>query len=111
MLKMLDRCHKLQSLTIQICNHHYELYDGERWKDPPNVPDCLSSQLRICCLTGYEGGKVQLPFAKYILQNSKVLNTMTIKCSNIVDMNAKQKMLMELTSFKRGSETCKLLFD
>ena len=94
----------------QDCIYREELYDRS-WKDPPIVPKCLSSQLRTCSLTGYKGKELELQFAKYILQNSKVLQTMTVKCSRLIDLNAKQQMLMYLSSLPRGSSTCKLLSD
>jgi hypothetical protein len=86
--------------------------DHECWKDSSIVPECLSSELKTCCIRGYKGTKYELKFAKYIIENSKVLDTMTINrvCSSI-DINEKHQMFDKLSSCTRGSTTCKLLFD
>jgi len=79
--------------------------------DPAIIPECLSTQLKTCLLKGFKHSECGLQFAKYIMQNSKVLNTMSIKRLSSIDMNAKYQMLMKSTSWTRASPTCKLLFD
>ncbi|CAI8596074.1 unnamed protein product [Vicia faba] len=103
--QMLERCHKLQSLIIQGVEYQDELKD-KSWEDPAIVPKCLSSQLRTCCLAYCKGTKNELQFAKYILQNSKVLKTMKIKYDYCADIQAKHQMTMELSSFAKGSTMC-----
>jgi hypothetical protein len=84
--------------------------DHECWKDSSIVPECLSSELKTCCFKGYKGTKYDFKFAKYIIENSKVLDTMTISVCSI-DINEKHQMFDKLSSCTRGSTTCKLLFD
>jgi len=77
--------------------------------DPPTtVPECLSSQLKTCHIIGYRDLTCYLEFAKYIVQHSKVLETMTIKTTLLAK---NQKFLRMLSSCPRGSPKCKLVFD
>jgi hypothetical protein len=79
--------------------------------DPSIIPECLSTQLKTCSLEGFKCMEFGLQFAKYIMQNSKVLNIMSIKIASSVDVNAKYQMLMKSASWTRASTTCKLLFE
>jgi len=83
----------------------------DSWVDPANIPECLSTQLKTCLLKGYNCTDCELQFAKYIKQNSEVLNSMSIKSASSVDTNAKHQILKELASCTRASSACKLLFD
>ncbi|CAK8564982.1 unnamed protein product [Lathyrus sativus] len=109
LLQMLEQCDKLQSLIIQEFADQ-DSSNCEYWEHPPIVPKCLSSQLRTCCLTCCKGAELELQFAKYILQNSKVLKTMKIKFSYYADIKAKQQMITELSSLAKGSTKCKVVF-
>jgi hypothetical protein len=57
--------------------------------DPTIVPECLSTQLNTCFLDGYRNTECEIEFAKYILQNSKVLNNMSIRSASDLDLNGK----------------------
>jgi len=83
----------------------------DNWVDTTIIPGCLSTQLKTCLLTGYKCTECELQFAKYIMQSSKVLKTMSIKSASSVDTNAKHQIWMKLASWTRASSTCKLLFD
>jgi len=78
--------------------------------DPAFTLECLSTQLRTSLLKGFKCTECELQFAKYIMQNSKVLNTMSMKTASSVDINVKYQMLMKSASWTRASSTCKLLF-
>jgi hypothetical protein len=78
--------------------------------DPTIIPECLSTQLKTCSLEGFKCMEFGIQFAKYIMQNSKVLNIMSIKSASSVDLNAKYQMLMKSASWTRASTKCKLLF-
>ncbi|XP_058784609.1 putative FBD-associated F-box protein At1g50980 [Vicia villosa] len=110
LLEILKHSPKLQSLIIQD-TRVMELWGDKCWEDPEIVPECLSSNLKTCCISGYEGNKWDFKFAKYIIENSKVLNTMTIHSERSFGIYDKYQMLGELSSCARGSTTCKLLFD
>ncbi|GAU13050.1 hypothetical protein TSUD_173500 [Trifolium subterraneum] len=109
LVELLEHCPKLQNLTL------HKLYESEIdelvWKEPQIVPECISSQLRTCSLIDYKGTECELQFAKYILKNAKLMHTMTISASPVVDINTKHQMLMKLSLCPRGSTTCTLSFD
>ncbi|CAJ2670171.1 unnamed protein product [Trifolium pratense] len=109
LLEVLNHCPKLQNLTIhEDSGHGYEILDN--WMDPMIVPECLSTQLRTCLFKDYKNTESEIQFAKYILQNSKVLNTMSIMSDTSLDQNAKYQMVTKLTSSRRASTTCELFF-
>ncbi|KAI5410633.1 hypothetical protein KIW84_055957 [Lathyrus oleraceus] len=109
--QMLQQCHKLQSLIIQGCEFQDERWNDQSWNDPPIVPKCLSLHLRTCCLADCKGTESVLQFAKYILQNSKILKTMKIKYDCCADIKAKHQMTAELSSFTKGSTMCEVVFE
>jgi ribosomal protein L39E len=84
---------------------------GDReWKDPEIIPESLISNLTTCSLRSYKRTNCEFQFAKYIMQNSRVLSTVTIRSARRVDTNTKLQMLKELSLCPRNSATCKLLF-
>ncbi|KAI5410635.1 F-box/FBD/LRR-repeat protein At5g56420 [Lathyrus oleraceus] len=109
--QMLEQYHKLQSLIIQGCEYQDESWNNQSWKDPPIVPKCLSLHLRTCCLADCKGTESELQFAKYILQNSKILKTMKSKYDCCADIKAKQQMTAELSSFAKDSTMCEVVFE
>ncbi|RHN53489.1 putative FBD domain-containing protein [Medicago truncatula] len=78
------------------------------WKDQQTVvPECLSSQIRTFKFKSYNGFGCEVQFAKYIMQNSKVLQNMTMH-TKAVD---KHQMLETFSLCPRGSANCILHFD
>jgi hypothetical protein len=78
---------------------------------PTIVPECLLTQLKTCLIKSYKITEYDVQFSIYIMQNAKVLNTMSIKSVDSLDINVKYEMLMKLATPARASTTCKLLFD
>jgi hypothetical protein len=78
------------------------------WEDPQIVPHCLSSQLKTCLFRDFRGRKNEIQFAKYVMQNSRALCTMTIHSVCSIDLNAKYQMLQKLAMYRTA---CKLIFD
>ncbi|XP_050877747.1 F-box/FBD/LRR-repeat protein At5g56420 [Lathyrus oleraceus] len=109
--QMLEQYHKLQCLIIQGCEYQDESWNNQSWNDPPIVPKCLSLHLRTCCLADCKGTESELQFAKYILQNSKILKTMKIKYDCCADIKAKHQMTAELSSFAKDSTMCEVVFE
>ncbi|XP_058785197.1 F-box/FBD/LRR-repeat protein At3g52680-like [Vicia villosa] len=117
-LKLLQHTPKLDHLII----HHQELENEEEigemnrvyikeinnQVDPKMVPECLSSRLKTCLFASWRGKKCELQFAEYIMQNSKVLSSMTIQCSSSLDLNAKYQILQKSSLCPKD---CKLIFD
>ncbi|RHN48279.1 putative F-box domain, FBD domain, leucine-rich repeat domain, L domain-containing protein [Medicago truncatula] len=110
LMRMLKLSPKLQNLIIKD-NEDLEEKIDECWKDPPNIPECLSSQLKTCRIRVFKGTQYDLQFAIYIMENSKVLETMRINSIRSLDINEKYQLLAKLSSSTRGSTTCKLLFN
>ncbi|XP_012575618.3 F-box/FBD/LRR-repeat protein At4g26340-like [Cicer arietinum] len=107
LLEKLQQIPKLQHITIiQDCKDA-DIISYKCSEDLSTVPECLSSHLKTCCITGFRGSKHEFEFVKYIMQHSKVLETMTFKSISI----PKFELLMKLSSCTKGSATCKLLFD
>jgi len=85
----------------------YDIFDCN-WKDPQTVPECLSSQLRTFKFKSYNGFDGEVQFAKYIMQNSKVLQNVTIQTKAI---DLKHQMLETFSLHPRGSTACNLHFE
>ncbi|WJX69715.1 Zinc finger FYVE domain-containing protein 26 [Trifolium repens] len=107
-IDLLRKLPKLQSLIIVEVDIVNNSGDGE-WVDPKVVPECLLSHLTTCSLRNYSRINCELQFAKYIMKNSKVLNTMTIQVAKSVKSDIKFQMLTELSSCPINSPTCELL--
>ncbi|XP_050880210.1 F-box/FBD/LRR-repeat protein At3g52680 isoform X1 [Lathyrus oleraceus] len=105
-LKMLQNSPKLQHLIIH--EKSKIVIDEKSWKEPPIVPECLLSQLETCLFRQYKGTRCELKFAKYIMQNSKVLLTMTIQTASSINLNRKNQILQKLSECLRG---CELIFN
>ncbi|KAI9108032.1 hypothetical protein K1719_020905 [Acacia pycnantha] len=107
-VECLQSCPKLEILVID------EIYvdpDGEGALMEPklDVPQCLSSHLKEFTLGGYVGWECEFEIARYIMENARVLRTITIVCGDI-DASDKYNCLIDLASCPRGSERCRLLF-
>lgn len=92
---------------------------AKEWKCPILALECISCHLRSCTILNLEDwDSSDLGFAKYILQNAKLLQDMEIKattccsndcCSNGLLMQNSQ-IIEELSSCPRISPGCKLSF-
>jgi hypothetical protein len=81
--------------------------DEDNLMSPTIVPECLSTQLKTFMLSDNKCTEYDIQFAEYIIQNSKVLKTMSITSS--LPFSLKRKMIEKLASSTRASTTCKLL--
>ena len=82
-------------------------------REDPQVPDYISSQLRTWSFRNYGGLECELQFAKYIMQNSRVLQSMTVIVLGwfiVVGPYEMLDMLKKLSLCPRISPTCKLSF-
>ena len=85
--------------------------DSNNQPFPQSVPECLSSNLRACSLRNFRGIDADLRFARYIMQNARVLRTMTIRSNTSLTTEAKFQMLKNLSKVPRSSTICELLFE
>ncbi|XP_058736272.1 F-box/FBD/LRR-repeat protein At3g52680-like [Vicia villosa] len=106
-LKILQQSPNLQHLIIHQETETENGIDEKNWEDPPVVPECLLSQLRTCLFRLWRGTECELKFADYIMRNSKVLSSMTIRCSSSISKNTKDEILHKLSICPRD---CKLIF-
>ncbi|XP_058770633.1 FBD-associated F-box protein At5g56370-like [Vicia villosa] len=98
MLDMLHQSPKLQHILIS----------EDNWQNPDAVPKCFQSQLKTLLFRNYRGRKCELQFAEYVMRNSKLLRTLTIRSSCSMDSEAKSEVLKKLSLCPRS---CDLIFD
>ncbi|GAU49508.1 hypothetical protein TSUD_306610 [Trifolium subterraneum] len=104
----LDWLHNVHHLSIKLVDTFHNYADSE-WKDPEIVPECLLSHLTTCSLRNYSHTNCEFQFAKYIMENSRVLSTMTIQIAKSIESDTKIQMLKELYLCPMNSATCELL--
>lgn len=109
LIKLLQNFPLLQTLIIDEVDTVHNFGVGG-WTDPEIVPECLLSHLTTCSLRSYSRINCELQFAKYIMQNSRVLSIMKIQSAKFLDTNTKIQMSLELSSFPMNSTICQLLF-
>jgi hypothetical protein len=79
------------------------------WEYTYHVPECVSSHLTTCDITGYEAFESDFRFAAYILQNARFLQVMTISHTNYDPKPTESSEFLEdLYSCQKISPTCKL---
>ncbi|XP_045807238.1 putative FBD-associated F-box protein At3g50710 isoform X2 [Trifolium pratense] len=110
LIKLLQNSPKLQTMIIEEYDDTIHNYADQEWKDPEFVPECFLSHLTTCSLRNYTSPNCRMQFAKYIMQNSRVLSTMTIQIAKSVKSSTKIQMCKELSLCPTNSATCKLLF-
>ncbi|CAI8588069.1 unnamed protein product [Vicia faba] len=106
-VKMLQSCPKLQSLSISKAKSSPTKED---WKYPYHVPQCLLTQLITCNIEDYEAIQADFRFAAYILENARHLENMTICRNPLPKPMESPHFLSDLSSCSRISPTCKLSF-
>ncbi|RHN44088.1 putative F-box domain, FBD domain, leucine-rich repeat domain, L domain-containing protein [Medicago truncatula] len=107
-LQMLHDCPKLQ--TLELYQNRGSIrgdgsYGKQDWSVPKSVPSCLLLNLTTCTLRdiGFPDFRQHILLARYILNNSAVLETMSVGCCwNLSKIKGK------LFSSSRVSATCKL---
>ncbi|XP_039684237.1 F-box/FBD/LRR-repeat protein At5g56420 [Medicago truncatula] len=110
--RVLYLCPKLQNIEfyqkIQGSIRDHEFVYGQNWVLPKFVPPCLSLSLKTCSMRDFGFAGLQhehTMLATYILNNSSVLETMSIWC-----FRKRSEIERELTSCSRASATCKFSF-
>ncbi|KAG4921654.1 hypothetical protein JHK86_050467 [Glycine max] len=76
LINLLHECPNLQILVVDEGNLFVKTSSDVSY--PQFVPKCLSTQLKRCCVKKYGGQESELRFARYVLQNARVLYSMTI---------------------------------
>ncbi|KAE9618013.1 putative F-box domain, FBD domain, leucine-rich repeat domain, L domain-containing protein [Lupinus albus] len=107
LVELLNHCPKLQILKIHMS---FGMEHDENWACPRFVPECVLLHLRECSIYEYGGMEGELQFARYILQNTRVLQTMKVHSFMSSSSDKKFQLLQELSLCPRGSATSKLVF-
>ncbi|CAK8568313.1 unnamed protein product [Lathyrus sativus] len=106
LIELLQNTPILQTLVIHEVSKvifQVDCFKEWGWENPKIVPECLLSHLTTCYLSTIN---CEPGFAKYIMQNSRLLSTMTIQSDKLLDTNAKLQMLRDLSSCPMISPTC-----
>ncbi|KAL5152498.1 putative F-box/LRR-repeat protein [Glycine soja] len=75
------------------------------------VPKCISSHLRTCCVYKYGGYETEFEFERYIVQNARLLQDMTICSYRGRSRRKKLEMIKKISLCTKLSSTCKLSFN
>ncbi|XP_058744708.1 F-box/FBD/LRR-repeat protein At5g56420-like [Vicia villosa] len=107
-VELLRHCPKLQILFIRKWNTGL----SKDWDCPILDLECVSSHLRSCTILNFDGSENDLRFSRYILQNARILQDMTINVTTS-SSNGMQKhqVIEELSSCLRMSRGCELSFE
>ncbi|EOA26128.1 hypothetical protein CARUB_v10019553mg [Capsella rubella] len=112
---MLDSSPKLQVLRL-IDNMNKNDLAGGKWNEPKYVPECLLSHLETFVWEEYAWDRQEeQEVAAYILRNAKQLKKATISTNPIAvndlkKLEGRRKMLKELASVVRASNSCQIAF-
>nr|AFK36840.1 unknown [Lotus japonicus] len=104
---MLKNCPKLQSLELDLLFS----FDVEDVLPDSHfvVPECLTSHFTKCYLKHYGDTKSDLQFAKYIMENSTSLLSLTIHSASSNPLKQLEE-LQDLALCPRRSASCQLSF-
>ncbi|KAK7814499.1 putative fbd-associated f-box protein, partial [Quercus suber] len=72
------------------------------WTEPPHVPKCLESCLRIIYLVKFKSWEHDLEFVQFFLKNAKVLEKMGI-LTGLLDLAENSRILKKFSVLPRGS--------
>ncbi|XP_061366705.1 F-box/FBD/LRR-repeat protein At4g00160-like [Gastrolobium bilobum] len=108
LVEVLKHCPLLQVLIINQNRDFVVESNGGDWPYPQSVPKSISLHLQTCRLNNYRGSNGEFRFARYIMQNARLLRTMTICLSKYANLREKMEMIKNLSMCTRGSETCEL---
>ncbi|XP_028806306.1 F-box/FBD/LRR-repeat protein At4g26340-like [Neltuma alba] len=115
---MLRAFPKLQSLVIFQDDCDSDLMEFST----PDVPSCVSSQLKEFALFEFRGSKLELEIVKYIMEHATVLRTVIVGSRSTYESESESEsesetkekdfeMLKELSSYPRCSANCRLIYD
>ncbi|GFP89357.1 F-box/FBD/LRR-repeat protein at3g26920, partial [Phtheirospermum japonicum] len=97
LVKFLESAENLQDLIIREVHKKHK-----NWMEPVRqVPKCLSSHLRTIIIDEFGSTEQEFEMIKYLLRNSKVLETMDIYSIDAIN---------RIVSYQRGSKACDLTF-
>uniref|UniRef100_A0A1J3DAG4 F-box/FBD/LRR-repeat protein n=1 Tax=Noccaea caerulescens TaxID=107243 RepID=A0A1J3DAG4_NOCCA len=109
--RLIEDSPKLQVLVLR--QKHIRRAPSPRaiWKQPVSLRKGLLSDLTIFKWELYEGSQEQKEMAIFILKHATRLKKAFISPKSTSTLLEKHEMLKELSSSRRGSSSCELLFD
>ncbi|CAI9110404.1 OLC1v1010415C1 [Oldenlandia corymbosa var. corymbosa] len=107
---MLQYSPKLQILNIGKYSCFEKCTSGECWRDPKDVPECLSNSLKEVSFTRFDGFEDEVAMLSYIFKHGVVMRRMRIR-SRAGDSEQKFQMLQKMSTVPRCSPACELQFD
>ncbi|KAG7628265.1 Leucine-rich repeat 2 [Arabidopsis thaliana x Arabidopsis arenosa] len=116
---MLDSSPKLQ--VLKLIDHTQDVSKdnvvSEKWNEPKYVPECLLSHLETFVWIRYDWEREEeKEVATYILRNAGwlkkgTISTNPIESKDLEKLEERRKMLNELDSVVRASNSCNLVFE
>ncbi|XP_021758549.1 F-box/FBD/LRR-repeat protein At4g26340-like [Chenopodium quinoa] len=92
-------------LANKVCSGLYvNPNDRGRWTPPEGVPICVLFHLKEIIVEGLHKG-YEVEAVKYLLQHSRVLNRLTINCTDVVELDA----FKDISRAPRGSVTSEII--
>ncbi|CAL0328206.1 unnamed protein product [Lupinus luteus] len=108
--KLLQNSRRLEALIVHKETQKYTKGQDSKWNAPLHVPDCLLVHLKTFCLKEYQGWESEKNFVGYILQNARVLETMTIYIASSLDLDADLHIRRNLSTLQRSFQSCQIVF-
>lgn len=90
-------------------NWHNEHNVESCWRNPRQVPRCLTTSLKQISFEGLDGFEDELAMIGYILEHGSVLNRMHLS-SKVCDLSIKFQLTQKILLFPRRSPTCQIAF-
>ncbi|KAF1898053.1 hypothetical protein Lal_00032817 [Lupinus albus] len=106
--KLLQNSRRLETLIIHKETQKYTKGQDSKWNHPLHVPDCLLVHLKTFCLKEYQGWESEKEFVGYILQNARVLETMTIYIASSLELDAQLQIRRNLSTLQRSFQSCQI---
>ncbi|XP_058756169.1 F-box/FBD/LRR-repeat protein At3g14710-like [Vicia villosa] len=112
--QMLGYLHLYYSLTFELllalllkspCLETLVLQAIDSYTEPPDfaiVPECFLSTLKVVRFENFDGGKLELSFAKFVMENSQFLESISFSCYRLGREKIekiKEKMFLVKRSF------------
>ncbi|GER53340.1 F-box/RNI-like superfamily protein [Striga asiatica] len=103
LIYLLEKADRLEVLTIRKFIHQHN-----GLAPPFQVPNCLSSHLKIVQIHELKGTEHELDMVRYLLKNAKVLERMELHWYKGMERHCIEESIGRISSFDRGSEKCKI---
>lgn len=80
------------------------------WLQIENVPDCLVKQVKRIDVRGLTGDEEEVQLLEYLLEHSKVLETMIVRCKESIPKTRVRSLKRKLQRLRRGWNVSEIFF-